>query len=95
MQLNGKQISHLRSLAHHLNPVVSIGNAGVSPSVVAETDQALAAHELIKLRLPAVDKKEKKSMLESLAEATGAYSVQLIGRVGVLYREGEKEQITL
>ena len=47
MNLNKKQIQHLKSLAHHLNPVVMIGNNGLTEGVLAEIELSLAHHELI------------------------------------------------
>jgi RNA-binding protein len=47
--LNSKAIAYLRSLAHTLNPVVRIGNKGLSASVIKEIDLNLNAHELIKI----------------------------------------------
>ena len=51
MKLNGKQVRFLRGLGHHLQPVVMIGKEELTARVVAATDEALRAHELIKLKL--------------------------------------------
>ena len=51
MTLNKKQIQHLKSLAHHLNPVVMIGNNGLTEGVLAEAELALTHHELIKVKI--------------------------------------------
>ena len=64
MNLSGKQKNHLRGLAHALNPVVSIGNKGLTESVAAEVELALAQHELIKIKLGACYK--DLTMVESL-----------------------------
>ena len=39
-----------RAEAHHLNPVVMIGSDGLTDAVKKETDAALKAHGLIKVR---------------------------------------------
>jgi RNA-binding protein len=56
MQLTEKQRRHLKGLAHRLKPVILMGNAGLTDAVVAETHRALADHELIKVRLPGLER---------------------------------------
>ena len=86
MPLSGKEINRLRGLAHHLKPIVTVGSAGVTPAVKKELDIALNHHELVKIRLPGASKEDKKTALEELCRATDATPVQLIGRIGVVYR---------
>ena len=86
MQLTEKQRRHLRGLAHPLKPVILIGNAGVSPGVIAETDRALRDHELIKVRLPGLERTERDAALAELARLTDSAMVTRIGHVAVLYR---------
>lgn len=93
--LNTKQRDQLRALAHSLKPVVSIGQSGASAAVIAETDLALDHHELIKIRLPAIDRKERKELLTTVAEQTSSSVVQVVGRIGTLYRRSEKGVIAL
>jgi RNA-binding protein len=90
MQLTEKQRRHLKGLAHPLKPVILVGNAGVSDAVVAETSRALADHELIKVRLPGLDREERDAALASLAERTGSAFVARIGHVAVLFRQKDK-----
>jgi len=84
----------LRGLAHHLRPVVMLGNKGLTEQVSKETDGALEHHELIKVRSSADGKQARRAELQQLADATGSQLVQLIGRMGVLYREAETPVIT-
>jgi RNA-binding protein len=84
--LTPKEKKHLRGIAHHLNPVVTLGDKGVTDAVVTETERALADHELIKARLNILDRDSRKSEGNALAERTGATVVQVIGKVWVLYR---------
>jgi RNA-binding protein len=86
VQINEKQRRHLKGLAHHLNPVVRVGNAGVSPSVVAETQRALSDHELIKVRVSATDRDERDAAITLLAEACGGVLVGRVGHVAILFR---------
>jgi RNA-binding protein len=93
--LTSKQRRFLRSRAHALQPVVQVGDAGVSDAVVAATEEALAHHELIKTRFQQGEKAERRAMVEALCAATGAELVQEIGRMAVLYRPAEDPAIQL
>jgi putative YhbY family RNA-binding protein len=76
----------LRARAHHLNPVVLLGAAGLTDAVLKETDRALTAHELIKVRVPGEDREAREAICAQLAERLGAARVQIIGKLLVLYR---------
>ena len=76
----------LRAIAHHLDPVVSIGDAGISPGVVQETNRALRDHELIKAKLHCEDRHDRLALGNALCEETGAVVVQRVGKTLVLYR---------
>ncbi len=84
--LTEKQLKFLRGKAHPLNPVIMIGNAGVSDSLVAETDRALTDHELIKVKVRGADRTARDAMLAQLSARTGGTLVTRIGHVAVLYR---------
>lgn len=77
---------HLRARAHHLNPVVLLGAAGLTEPVLREIDRALAAHGLIKVRVPGDDRQAREAMAVSIAERLGAGRVGVIGKLLVLYR---------
>lgn len=66
--------------------MVQVGGDGLSPGVVSETDRALAAHELIKVRILDEARHDRSAMLEALCAATGAAAVQHIGKTLVLWR---------
>lgn len=85
----------LRQIAHHLQPVVSVGDGGVSDGVIAETERALADHELIKVKLHAADRDERNAQGESLRAACQAEVVQRIGKVLVLYRANPEARAEL
>ena len=95
MPITQSQRRHLRKLAHHLKPVVIIGNAGLSEGVLGEIDAALAHHELIKVRVNTADREERQAMIERIAQATGADWVLSIGHVAAFYRAAEKPKIVL
>lgn len=84
--LTGKQRRHLRGLGHGLDPVLQVGKGGVTDRVIAATDDALLAHELIKIRRGSECPTDREEVGEALAEATGAELVQTLGRTMLLYR---------
>jgi RNA-binding protein len=84
--LSDAQRKHLRRLGHDRNPVVLIGNAGLGPNLVAEMDQALAHHELVKVRARVGDRDSRDELLAALAAATRSELVQRIGHVALYYR---------
>lgn len=90
MSLSEKQRRHLRGVAHPLNPVIMIGNAGLTDAIVKETDRALFDHELIKVKVRGAEREDRDSMLASLAQRTGSELVHRIGHVGVLYKRHPK-----
>lgn len=88
-ELSSTQRKALRSQAHHLEPVVLIGKNGVTDTLIRSTEDALQAHELIKVRFND-HKDSKKEMTAELAEATHAQVAGIIGHVAILYRQHEK-----
>lgn len=95
MNLTKKQVQHLKALAHHLNPVVMIGNNGLTEGVLAETEVALTHHELIKVKIASEDREMKTLIADAIVRETGAYNVQIIGKILVLYRPSEARKIIL
>ena len=93
--LDEPQKKALRRLAHTLKPVVMVGQAGVTPAVLAEADQALEHHELIKIRVR-LEREARNAAVQHLCRATGAALVQRIGNVATLYRPNpERPRIML
>ena len=90
--LNKQEIVELKARAHHLNPVVMVGQKGLTESVIAETDTALRAHELIKIRVLGDDRAEREERGNALCAATDAQLVQHIGKLLVLYRERTEDE---
>ena len=95
MTLTGKQKNYLRGIAHNLNPVVMIGGKGLTDAVMNEIELALDQHELIKIKLQSNEKSEKVAIVAQITSATNSEPVQLIGRVGVIYRPSEDAKITI
>ncbi|MEK9776039.1 MAG: ribosome assembly RNA-binding protein YhbY [Quisquiliibacterium sp.] len=84
--LTPSQRKDLRGRAHHLDPVVMIGDAGLSESVLAETNRALLAHELIKIRVLGEDREMRQALMDKLCAELRCAPVQLIGKLLVIYR---------
>lgn len=83
-----------RADAHHLNPLVLIGNDGLTPAVQKEVDAALNAHGLIKVRVFSDERETRETIFTTLAEKLGAAPVQHIGKLLVLWRPmPEKEKV--
>jgi RNA-binding protein len=93
MSLTSSQIRALRAESHRLKlkPVVIIGQHGVSENVLNELEQALTHHELIKVRIPALEKPERSVLIDGLCEQLNADLVQRIGHVIVLFRSNPKK----
>ena len=85
--LSKQEILALRARAHHLNPVVMIGQHGLTEAVIRETETALNAHELIKVRVLGDERDERLLIGEELCAATRAQLVQHIGMLLVLSRD--------
>ena len=89
--LTSKQRQFLRGLAHPLAPIVRVGKAGVTPSVVAETKKSLHAHELIKVRIDIDDGAERRTLAERLAAETDSQLAGTVGKIAILYRARDEE----
>ncbi len=75
-----------RGEAHHLDPVVAIGDQGLTDAVIKEADLALKAHGLIKVRMFSDSRPDREAALATLAETLNAAPVQHIGKLLVLWR---------
>lgn len=85
----------LKRIAHHLDPVVIIGDKGITDGVHAEVERALNDHELIKVRLGGGDRDERGQMADVLCANSGAEVVQRIGKVVVLYKHNPEASTKL
>lgn len=95
MTLSTKQKQFLKSIAHHLNPVVMLGGNGLTEGVLAEIDNALNHHELIKVKIAGADRETKQLIIDAIVRETQAQPVQTIGHILVLYRQSEEQKIQL
>ena len=84
-----------RANAHHLTPVVMIGQEGLSASVIKEINAALNAHGLIKIRVHGDDRAAREQMFLSLADELSAAPIQHIGKLLVLWRPVAEKEISV
>ena len=85
--MKGRERAELRAEAHHLDPTVHVGQHGLTPTLISSLDDALRTRELVKVKLGIKGDLKPKDVAGSLALATGAAVVQVIGRTATLFRE--------
>lgn len=95
VNLTTKQKQFLKGLAHHLSPVVMLGGNGLTEGVLAEIENALDHHELIKVKIAGADLEMKQLIIDAIVRETKAVEVQTIGHILVLYRQSEEKKISL
>lgn len=94
--LTSAQTRFLRGQAHELKALMQIGGKGISDGVIAELNQLLEDHELVKVKVGAADRESRDAMIESLVERTESALVQRIGHTAVLFRQSkDKRHIVL
>lgn len=84
--LDSTEVRRLKGIGHELKPVVTIGNKGLTESVLEELERALNDHELIKIKTPPGTKEERDAFSDDLAAKTGAQLIHSIGRMALLLR---------
>ena len=89
--LTPRERARLKARAHPLEPVVHVGNAGLTDKVAAELDRALTAHELIKVKVAGPDRDAREALCDEICARTDAAEVQRVGKVLVLWRQNPDE----
>lgn len=92
MPINASQKRFLRGRTHHLNPVVMIGEKGLSENVMTELESALDHHELIKVKLR-TDRETRVALIEQISEQCRAELVHKIGQVACFYRRNPDQPV--
>ena len=87
MSLSEKMKHDLRGRGHALKPVVSIGNAGLNAAVLREIELSLEHHELMKIRVAAADREQRKAVIAEVCSHCNAELIQAIGHIALIYRE--------
>jgi len=95
LELTVEQRKYLKAQAHALKPVVMIGSQGLSDAVIKEAERAIAAHELIKIRVLGDERAAREAYLAQLCEALNAAPVQHIGKLLLIYRPALKPKLQL
>ncbi|MDO4895496.1 MULTISPECIES: YhbY family RNA-binding protein [Moraxella] len=81
-----QDIKALRGIGHRLNPIVTVGANGLSPTLLEEVSRALHDHELIKIKIPAGSSEERKECADAIAQATDSQVIHHIGRMVLLLK---------
>ena len=92
MNLSESNKRFLRGRGHALKPVIMVGDAGLSESLLAEYESTLDHHELIKVRVRAGDRKVRDDIIKELCSRSAAVLIQRIGNVALLYRPNLKKK---
>ncbi len=96
MNLSESQKKFLRGLGHQLKPVVTVGDAGLSNSVMQEFDSTISHHELIKVRVRAGSRESRDTLIDELCRTGASNLVQRIGNVALIFRANpDKPRIVL
>ncbi|MBA5247967.1 MAG: ribosome assembly RNA-binding protein YhbY [Gammaproteobacteria bacterium] len=85
-KLTNNQKKFLRARGHILNPVIMIGQHGLSESVLAELAVSMTKHELLKIKIRAEDRADRQRMIDEIIKVSRAHLIQVIGSVMVIYR---------
>lgn len=90
--LTSAQTRFLRGQAHDLKAMLQVGGKGVTPALLAELDNALEHHELVKIKVGAEDREARDAMIAQITGHSGAALVQRIGHTAILYRPSEENR---
>jgi len=89
-KLTAAERKKLKAEAHSLKPVVQLGQKGLTPSLIGAVNDALHAHELIKIKFQDF-KEDKKALAEEITSKTDSQVVSVIGNVVILYKKNEED----
>ena len=91
MNLSESQKKYLRGLGHQLKPVITVGDAGLSASVMKEFESSISHHELIKVRIRSADRGTRDALIGDLCQQSSGQLIQRIGNVALIYRTNPDE----
>ena len=86
MKLTERHRKYLRRLAHDVKPVVQVGNSGLTDGLLAELNDCLTRHELIKVKVRVGNRDLRDETIDELSRITGAEIIQRVGNTASLYR---------
>ena len=93
--LTGKQKRYLRGLGHGLKAVITVGKGEVSEALIHETGEALASHELVKVKVLESCLLDRNEVADALSAACAADVAQILGRTILLYRRSDEAKIDI
>jgi RNA-binding protein len=91
VSLTSRERMHLKGRAHALEPIVHVGQSGLTDAVMVELERALTAHELIKVKINGSDRQARAATAEAICARTDAVAVQQVGKIVVLWRPAPGE----
>lgn len=90
MPLTNEQKKEFKAIGHHLKPVLTVAEQGLSEGVQAELDRALNDHELIKVQFRIAEREDRRALIDELCEAGRCELIQTIGKMALVYRRNPK-----
>lgn len=90
MKLTAADKKQYRAIAHNLNPVIIVGDKGLSDGLLDELNRALDDHELIKVKIASTERDVRAQLIEELCEKSKASLIQTIGKIAILLRKNPK-----
>jgi len=94
-QLTKSQIKFLRGIGHNINPMLMVGQNGITESVMEELEKTLEHHEILKIKLGVGDRTVRQEIIQHILQKTGAELVQSIGKTCLIYRKSEESDFEL
>lgn len=91
MALSNEKIKAFRGIGHHLKPIVTVSENGVTEGVQLELERALNDHELIKVKISCADREMKKELIEAVLASCKCDVVQTIGKTILIYRAAKEQ----
>lgn len=91
LELTKAERTQLKTIAHHLKPLVQLGNKGLTDAVIKEIDTHIKAHQLIKVKIASDSREERQEIQDTICDSLSCALVQLVGKTLVLYRPAEDE----
>ena len=91
VSLTARERAHLKGRAHALEPIVQVGQGGLSDAVAVELERALTAHGLIKVKINGTDRQARHTIAEAICARTDAVAVHQVGKIIVLWRPTPEE----
>lgn len=90
MALTQEQKKQFKSIGHHLKPVLTVAENGLSEGVMAELERALNDHELIKVQFRITERDDRRALIDELCQSGSCELVQTIGKMALIYRRNPK-----